>query len=103
MRPKFEVGEVVVLQSKHRPECNGEFSVIEVHSEAEGAFPFEGASYHVSEGHYGYFLTDDALSSCGEGKAFWAECALRKKHQPGELSFDSLMHSLSSPKLITAG
>lgn len=88
MRPKFEVGEVVILQSVGHPERNGEYSVLSLE---QGRFRtptnelYEGFSYMLDDG----------------GDVGWVETSLRKKHQPGELSFTDLMASLSSPKLIT--
>lgn len=88
MRPKFEVGEMVILQSVGSPECNGEYSVL---GRAEGRYRtpmnelFEGYVYNLDDG----------------SEVAWVETSLRKKHTPGELSFTDLMASLSSPKLIT--
>lgn len=102
MRPKFEVGEVVILQSATRPDCKGEFTVLQVNCLPAGVpFEFSGSNYRHSSTGVSYFLNDDFLSYMGEGKACWNESTLRKKHTPGELSFTDLMASLSSPKLIT--
>lgn len=84
MTPKFAVGEVVILQSEQKPEFNGECEVIKVLSYGE-VHGFQ----KVNAAAFGYVLTvNDEL---------WSELALRKKHQPGELSFDKLMSSLSQP------
>lgn len=104
MRPKFEVGEVVILQSASRPDCKGEFTVIQInHYPPRELFFFEDKPFRHSEGCYiSYFLDDDFESVIVVGgKSCWNESALRKKHQPGELNFRELMSSLSSPKLIT--
>lgn len=89
MRPKFEVGEVVILDSKHRPECNGEYVVVD----AMYGLWRNNTTKEIREG-WTYKLNDGS-------KDPWGEPSLRKKHQPGELSFTDLMASLSSPKLIT--
>lgn len=88
MRPKFEVGEVVLLQSVMLPECNGEYTVL-----ARECGRYRVPSGELYEG-FKYLLDDD-------NKDGWVERSLRKKHQPGELSFEELMHSLSSPKMLT--
>ncbi|MNX54209.1 hypothetical protein D3C86_849270 [compost metagenome] len=85
MRPKFVVDEVVILQSKDFPQCNGETIVLEVESHKEYGWVYKLAIKHHAEGYADW----------------WKESALRKKHYPGELGFDDLMASLSSPKLLT--
>ena len=85
MRPKFEVGEVVLLQSKDFPECNGECTVLDIADHV-----VHGAVYKLNINHNVEGWMD-----------YWKESALRKKHTPGEMTFDNLMASLSSPKLIT--
>jgi hypothetical protein len=85
MRPKFSVGEVIILKSKDFPECNGEYTVIEIKEHSLVGWIYKLDVYHHVEGK----------------SDFWCESALRKKYTPGEMSFDSLMHSLSSPKLLT--
>lgn len=85
MRPKFEVGEVVLLRSEDFPECNGECTVL--------------GMYHRDPVGYCYYL--DFVHHVDGFADAWKESSLRKKHTPGELSFTDLMASLSSPKLIT--
>lgn len=82
MTPKFSVGEVVILQSRKFPERNGEYEVVKVlpHGADHG---FQ----RVSRGNFGYVLSG--------GRNLWAESALRKKHQPGDMSFTELMVNLS--------
>lgn len=88
MRPKYEVGEVVLLQSVARPELNGEYVVEDVH--------FGSAITATQRIEFtGYLYGLEGLD-CN-----WIETSLRKKHTPGELTFENLMASLSSPKLIT--
>lgn len=100
MRPKFEVGEVVILQSKSLPEHNGEY-VIVFYSVAEigSLFTYKNTSYRHNKECIAYFL-DGPLDLKGDD-ILWSESALRKKHIPGELSFTNLMASLSSPMLLT--
>lgn len=89
MRPKFEVGEVVVLQSVAKPELNGEYVVENVHFDNVIT-----ATHHVEFTGYLYGLE-------GLDCSVWIEPSLRKKHTPGEMTLDNLMASLSSPKLLT--
>ena len=85
MRPKFEVGEVVLLRSVNFPECNGEATVLDIIEDRTFVYAYKLTISHHADGFLEY----------------WGEPALRKKHTPGEMTFDNLMASLSSPKLIT--
>jgi hypothetical protein len=95
MRPKYEVGEVVILASKMRPELAGDYVVesrtfySEILDVATGEVLPDGGYLYLLEG-----IEDQAVDG-------WLESSLRKKHTPGEMTFDNLMASLSSPKLIT--
>lgn len=85
MRPKFAVDEVIILQSKDFPDCNGEYMVLDI-----GDHPLHGPIYKLDIDHKVDGYND-----------YWKESALRKKHTPGELGFEDLMFSLSSPKVLT--
>lgn len=100
MRPKFEVGEVVLLQSKSYPELNGECTVKAVVGPNETVKAEDDSGVTYSSPNYTYSL-DVSVMHNGGLTSHWQESALRKKHTPGELSFTDLMASLSSPKLIT--
>jgi len=95
MTPKFMLGEVVLLQSKSHPECNGEYSVT-------GIRPPNGERKNPDKitisTTFGYTLSCDEPSST----SCWAESTLRKKHHPGEQSFADLMASLNSPSIVKA-
>lgn len=80
MRPKFEVGEEVILQSIDFPECNGEYSVQEV-----SYFDAVGFCYRLDLDHKVVGRLD-----------LWVESSLRKKHKPSRMSFDDLMSSLKT-------
>jgi hypothetical protein len=94
MRPKFEVGEVVILQSEGRPKHNGDQIVTDIKHFSSAINATTGEV--ITGGVYLYQLADADSGSDG-----WIESSLRKKHIPGELSFTDLMASLSSPVLIT--
>lgn len=100
MTPKFAVGEVVILQSKDHPECNGECEVLEVFYPGSAIGVAEGLHYKPDSKAFSYKLNKFYKIEHG-GNAYRGNCfserALRKKHQPGELSFDKLMSSLSQP------
>jgi hypothetical protein len=85
MRNKFNVGEEILLQSKDFPECNGDYTIVEI----------------VNHHEYGWIYKLDIHFVKPGWSDYWKESALRKKHTPGELSFEDLMFSLSSPKVLT--
>ncbi|MND20287.1 hypothetical protein D3C80_106140 [compost metagenome] len=87
MRPKFAIGEIVLLRSTGHPELNNEYCVKGVE---EGTYKLPSGEFYKG---YAYWL--DGLTDR------WVEYVLRKKHIPGEMSFENLMQSLSSPKLLT--
>ena len=97
--PKFSVGEEVILQSIDRPEFDGIYGV-------EGVV-FEGARYVCSKTGvnvklslgYGFAYKLAGLCPLSDKgcEAFWAESAPRKKHDPGEMTFEGLMMSLNNP------
>lgn len=75
MNAKFSEGEVVILQSVHYPEENGETTVLSMR-----------------------FKENPINTITLEGKTGeWHECAIRKRQQPGTLTYDQLMQSLRSP------
>lgn len=92
MKPKFEVGEVVILQCKNYPELNGDYIIAD---RRVGRFrniltglPVERVGYDL-----GPLLPDIK---------WFDEIHLRKKHQPGTLKFDQLMDWMKQPqKLLT--
>lgn len=90
-RPLFAVGEIVALQSKALPGLNGEYEILGVISPGESALVDGVAKVNVSG--YGYDLGVVGLG----GHSYWHESALRKRHQPGEYSFDALKQILAMP------
>lgn len=92
MRPKFEVGEVVLLRGVSRPERNGECTILEVQESKKG---FISCSTGRRCDRFAYKTT--IYSEYGG----WLESSLRKKHYPGDLTFEQLMSSLIPPKLLS--
>ena len=91
-RPLFAVGEVVILQSKTAPELNGEYQILEVVGPGESTV-VDGVKKKNNFPRYVY-----GLGVAGpRNSRFWAESALRKRHQPGEYSFDGLKQILAMP------
>lgn len=99
MQPKFKVGEVVILQSKTFPELNGEYVVAVIRENGQKYFDRVTGEFSECEftlGHFGYVLEDCQLKPSRK-EHMWAESALRKKHERGEMDFTALMNSLSQP------
>lgn len=97
---KFSVGEVVILQCNDYPHLNGEYTVThcirahEIYHDPEFGQPLRAEIL-------GYFL-DGARLILPDGNghnatALWFERALRKKQQPGELSFRELVQVIGTP------
>lgn len=103
MTPKFAVGEVVILQSRQLPQFNGEHTVRQVLTcnDIREDRAYYGKFVRWTSDKVGYILEEIfPLGTTSEGhpcEVTWHECALRKKQQPGEISFDKLMSSLSQP------
>lgn len=91
-QPKFAVGEVVILQSRSAPELNGEYPVLDVCLPNDSR-PIAGVMKKNLNGQTGYLL--EVVGQNGTG--WWAESALRKRHQPGEYSWQDLKTRLVLP------
>lgn len=96
-KPLFEVGEEVILQSKVRPELNGEATVLGVYTDTLLAKKRLNELNPPDVNFIGeltgarYELTITNIRSTGV-IAFWAESALRKKHKPSDKSFGELIN-----------
>ncbi len=101
MNPKFSVGEVVILQSVDNPQCNGETTVLKVLNDGD-RYICHVTNMRVRNGAgLAYVLDVDILDATGTCMQ-WNECAIRKKHHPGEHSFTNLMAILNAPATIMA-
>lgn len=94
MKPLFQVGEEVVLQSKTHPELNGECTVMQVQKNGDKYLnPDKNrivtAIYRY--GHFSYFTS--IRNPNGEP---WAQCALRKKHKPSDQSLEDIIKEINS-------
>ena len=97
----FKVGETVVLQSKELPHHNGvhvvraRVEVGEVYMDRITDVCWENKSDSV-----GYVLEEILTPDYEDpdnGEAFWAESALRKYHEPSDMSFHELMEQFKQP------
>lgn len=102
MRPKFEVGEVVILQSVNHPEFNNEYTV---HAVLDGEDTFlcrvSGKMFAGWTGDTAYVYVLDGPIVLDGKEILWSENALRKKQEPSGISFQELMDSLLPQKLLT--
>jgi len=99
MQPKFKVGEAVILQSKNRPELNGEYVIAVIRKNGEEFHDRNTGELCRCEfkiSHFGYVLENCKLRD-NQREHMWSEPSLRKKHQPGEMSFHSLMEWMKQP------
>lgn len=102
--PKFQEGEVVILQSASSPDLNGEVIIHKIiYDGMEHLDRVSGQTLLAPEG-YGigylidpvYFQSYDKVSG-GLCEIVWNESALRKKHKGSDMNFQQLMSSLNSP------
>lgn len=97
--PKFNVGELITLQSLNYPQYNGqEFEVLGVISGEE-----YGVRYNCqSNGDFCYELSCEVILQFinGINSDFvcnhWSESSLRKKYPPSSQSFKEIMSELKS-------
>ena len=97
MQPKFKVGEVVIRQAPHdaHPEANGERTVLDIVTKEE-AERKAGIKF-VRNSHWFYKLDVCVCDNTGREFNYFSEAYLFKKHQPGEMSFHSLMEWMKQP------
>lgn len=99
-RPKFEVGEEVVLASRECPHLNGEYFVdlvIKTGDSYKDRITSKITTLVCGGATYSYLLSNIAKAPELNQEIVWDESAPRKKHKPAEMSFSTLMQSLTSP------
>lgn len=101
--PLFSVGEKVLLQSKSRPDCNGEYIVEAI--VGPGTQYFDRRVNHTVLLEYendkiGYLLNKSFDSWIDKFEIKWSESALRKKHKPSQFTFDQLISEIKCPRSI---
>lgn len=101
----FSVGETVVLQSKELPHHNG---VHVVRARVEVGEVYEDRITQVSwrnvSDDVGYILEETLVADYGDPdveEAFWAESALRKYHEPSDMSFHEMMEQFKKPLALS--
>lgn len=98
MNPKFSVGELIVLQSRSLPQYNSEYTVEAILQKGElFTCRLTNTLLRQIDGGNAYVLSTPLASPDTDHETFWAESALRKRQEPGELSYTQLMQSLRSP------
>jgi len=106
MTPKYSIGELVILQSKQLPDYNGEHVIRAISMKGSeytcriSGITFEdmyacGVAYIMEEILPEKYDGDDPDIQGQVVEVYWDESSLRKKHQPGELSFQELMNSFN--------
>lgn len=98
MNPKYSVGENIVLQSRSHPEYNGEYTVFKIVRDGQIYTSRLGGQSMISV-DFGYLLDTPLKDKQADFyvEVKWAESALRKKHEPSQMSFQSLIQSINSP------
>lgn len=103
--PKFKEGEVVILQSKSRPEMNGEYTIMQVVQKGDKyTCRMTGTPCGRVMGTVSYRLEEVYPTEVCRNHPYigleieicWSESALRKKHEGG-MDFQSLIQSLKTP------
>lgn len=103
MNPKYSEGESVILQSISRPEYNGEYTVEKVLKNGDTYVCRSTGTIitRMDKPSFGYILNEVVITGTNVFgfvvEAAWQESALRKKHQPSQMSFQSLMQTINSP------
>jgi len=104
--PKFAIGEVVLVQCVNFTKYNGEHTVREVLQRGSIYFdrlagknlrtiPHDGTVHKASK--FGYVMEAILPDTDTDGlEVIYDESCLRKKHQPGELSWEELVNERES-------
>lgn len=98
-RPKFEQGEVAILQTTTHPHLNGEVIVHHVMELIDGKkiyHPDYPGKVFFTKVLVDKFVYDVGYRNEQDYPIFCDERELRKKHKPSEFSFDDLMANLNS-------
>lgn len=90
MKPKFSVGETVIVVCKDLPQFDGTAHVITDISEV--TFTDHNVTMLCYKLGFTYEWQGD------KNYPYWRESCLKKKHTPSEFSFDSLMDNLKLPQ-----
>lgn len=89
--PSYGVNEIVILDSKQYPEFNGEYAVIGISRNGE---LYKGEIVEAGKNAWYYDLGFN--TPYYKEFTLWNERCLRKKHEPSQMSFQSLIQSIIS-------
>ena len=102
----FSVGEKVILQSKELPQYNG-VHVVRAKVEVGDVYcdRILNQLWENNTGGVGYVLEEIlpvVEKKCPHREeAFWAESALRKYHEPSDMSFTELLKEIKKPLALS--
>lgn len=97
----FSVGEEVILQSKDEPRYNGDGYTVDmvVHPGEDFRDPVNSKMYNNFTTDIVYIIHPYIMVEFDDdddgGVLLFKESSLRKKHQPGEMSFSDLMQKIT--------
>lgn len=99
--PYFKVGEEIILQSKEKPNLNGEYVIKKVTRGGDsykcrltGKMVF--CPWGIEE--FGYLL-EEVMTADRDFENCWHPSALRKKYKPAEESFKELLNNIKQVKM----
>jgi len=97
-QPKFKVGEVCIVKYEKNPEYDGEYTVIAVAFQSHcGQYQnYKGLRYPGYPNDNGNWFYDLGIKDGDGGLMLTNEFVMFKKHEPGEMSFDEVMRSLTN-------
>jgi hypothetical protein len=91
-RPLFEVNEKVSLVSTEWPHLNGPATVLAIYNALPGAYCISCGAGRNNEPAFAYGITIPHPNAWDNDA--WCGCVLRKRPDPGKLSFPDLMVEL---------
>lgn len=100
----FSVGEEVILQSKDEPRYNGDGYTVDmvVHPGEDFRDPVNGIMYNNCTAGVVYIIQPYIIAEfeVDGGVLLFKESSLRKKHQPGDMSFSDLMQKITCKESV---
>ena len=98
MSPKYSEGESVILQSTSHPEYNGEYVVSKIIADGQ-VYNCRLSGRGLVSVDLGYLLDTPLKGKLEDfyAEVKWDESALRKKHEPSQMSFQSLIKNINNP------
>lgn len=100
MIPKYSVGEVVIVQSPYHPEGNGEYEILDIFTYEQYQIYCNG-EFKSTEAYFIYKLEGYLIKGKKNPERSTdcvSEPSLRKRHEPSQMSFQSLIQSINSPE-----